>query len=57
MKKDLETAKKEVETCISQGKQRFNEIITKTTIETKKRRHIIFYSNFYYFVFLVKRLM
>jgi hypothetical protein len=36
MKKDFEKTKKEVETSVSQGKQRHNDIITKTTLHTKK---------------------
>lgn len=45
MKKDFEIAKKEIETIISQGKQRHNDIITKTTLHTKKSwyRNLNFY--------------
>lgn len=49
MKKDLEIAKEKVKTSINQGKQHFNEIIMKITIETKRSR----YSNFYYIFFLI----
>lgn len=47
IKKDLEIAKEKVKTSINQGKQHFNEIIMKITIETKRSR----YSNFYYILF------
>jgi len=41
MKIKLESAKDQVEKCTNQGKQRYTEIITKTTDEIKKSTVII----------------
>jgi len=55
MKLELETTSESVDKCITQGKQRYTEIQTRTTIESKKCTVFFFYYELiYYFSFLYK---
>lgn len=50
MKLELEITKVRVEECINQGKQRYTEIQTKSTIESKKCTVFYFYRNLFIIV-------
>ena len=53
MKLELEITKERVEECINQGKQRYNEIHIKTTIDSKKCT-VFFFRNLFFIVHLNK---